>query len=234
MRSIFACVALVVLCSAFVSAQTLPTFPANWYATEVLTIVDANGTTTRNGVSSYQLDGATNLTSWVGDGQSFVADWTNQVMWFLTDAESLNCDYYCLMSGISSACASSQTQGDALCTSDMLTGSKYEGSTVVEGQNCDEFYWPDMLGTTPMGWHVLFNVVSEPVPVVLFAYDAPFGTWNSNVTWVWKDFNAGSVPAANFQINNQATCYAGTALQCNAYGAETKQVLRKHRMVMEN
>jgi hypothetical protein len=179
-----------------------------------------NGTI--HGVSSWQVDKNYNRSAWFADnGNSFVADFTNQIVYFVdVTAGQAVCQWTCALSFLDVACNAPNIDEQSLCNDDYIHKSKFIGVETIDGQSCNHFNYAD---TTGLQQSVdIWTSVATGNPVRHNAAVYVLGTSVANMTADFTSFTAGTPPASNFAFSGAETCYPGTRDQCqNSQRART-------------
>ena len=195
------------------SPSGIPTW-LTWWATINSTQVTNSGQTAHaTGVAAWDtaMGSTVNKTAWVGQGDSFVADFNQQIVY---NTEGTVCQYTCQMEGGENSCDSAM-DGEALCGYDYETRSKLLGNvTLPNGQVARHFFYNDPLGPISMATHDLYVSVKTGLPLRFKASYHPFGKFVENVTSDYTDFQTTAPPSKYFEVTQIKYCVPGNSQQC--------------------
>jgi len=200
----------------------------NYYSTTNSTMTQAGAPEEYGtGITSWQMDEQYNRTAWVGTGENFVADFGNEIAYFI-DYEG-NCQYTCVL--MENTPCDSQLDGNSLCSYDYLHRAVFVGEETIDGEQVNHFHFDDPLGPISMANHDVWISTSSSLPVQFAAEFTPFGTWEANVTSSYFNFVSGTPPAANFAVKNTQYCDPGTDDECQNLGRRIHGHMLSSRIV---
>ena len=195
------------------SPSGIPTW-LTWWATMNSTQVTKSGqTATATGVAAWDTaPGSTvNKTAWVGQGDTFVADFNKQIVY---NTMGTVCQYTCQMEGGENSCDSAM-DGEALCGFDYETKSVFKGNvTLPDGREAEHYFYNDPLGPISMATHDLYLSTKTGLPLRFKASFHPFGQFVENVTSDYTNFETTAPPSKYFEVTQIPYCVPGNSQQC--------------------
>jgi len=223
---------LVVLVAAiaavYAQAPVRPIFPESWSANEYAVVIQPNGPTQEGSSQAHYLQGKNgNMTAlFAENGQSFVADFDQQVVYFIDYYH--NCQYWCPLQ--QDTVCDSQLNGDSLCSYDYLHSAKFVQQTTIDNIPVNEFAWQDFLGPIAMASRQFYVDSETNAPVQLKALFTPFGNLAANVTLTYSNFTAGEPDPSVWNVGRAQYCQTDED-QCQNVNAVHRNTLNRLLMM---
>ena len=139
-----------------------------------------------------------------------MADYTNQIAYFLGAGDACSCT--CPLQD--DTICNSQLNGGALCGYDYQNKAKYVHDETVRGAVTHLYNYVDDLGPIPMAEHDLWLSAATLQPVRFRIVSEPFGKWIGNITSDYTNFSTQEPDAKLFAVTGKSTCQQCDEADC--------------------
>eukprot|EP00037_Helgoeca_nana_P037793 m.17740 g.17740 ORF g.17740 m.17740 type:complete len:236 (-) comp9416_c0_seq1:202-909(-) len=201
------CLATTTVVTAQPGSAKLPTW-TTWSASVTSELIEPGKLPQkRKGFTANQDDSTRNMSAWLGQGQTYVADFNAQTVAFTqcnTKTNVCECQYTCKL--MDETPCQTQLNGAVLCGYDYEHRAKFIANETIDGVPTMHFRFADPLGPISMADHDIYFTLDLKTVVRYSANLHPFLKEVGRIISDYTNFSAAPPDASAFAYTNAKYC----------------------------